>query len=697
MYGILDVEGKNNNPLTNKPYSNIYKNLAKSWSKLPAYENPKAYIKDIIDNNVITIVSGTGSGKTVLFPKYLLHVFDYKHKIAVTFPKKDIAKSSASYAADTLDVILGQEIGYQYRNCGSNTYTKDTKMIYMTDGTLVARLLMDPLLTEYNGVLIDEAHERKVNIDFLLYLLKNVLKERKEFKLIIMSATIDEEIFKNYFKNFKYKNIFIGAKTNYPIKSIFLDKDLEITKNEYISKGTEIIHELVKNKKDTGNIVFFVTSHNETKDTCELLSRENKQFKDTNNCVPMYSGMNEGAFNYVTNDEYYQGYELKNRKVLIATNMLESSITVKNIGYVIDSGLQILSRFDCKNRINILEKTYISQAQAKQRMGRTGRTSEGLCYHLYTKEIFEKKMEKYPAPSIINDDISFEILRLLGIEKIDSIGELKKILKNFITPPKEENINYEIKYLKKLNLVDSIKDNGRLTQLGFMCNELQNEPSFSLSLIMGFKLNCFREITAIITVIEMIKGSIQNLFTIPEQHENNNINKNLLEKFEKAKAQFKNKYGDHIAIFNIFKEYEKIKNNEQELKDWSYKYFIKKHLLENAYQEYERKKNMYRSKLLKFNLIKVDEKLLNIKMKYKILACIYFGLSSNIVKLQGKKINSDIPIEIDKKTLLNLTEKKHKIMYHSLMRIDKTPIKAQIISKIPKKSINIVKTIGDTI
>uniref|UniRef100_A0A6C0DZ75 Helicase ATP-binding domain-containing protein n=1 Tax=viral metagenome TaxID=1070528 RepID=A0A6C0DZ75_9ZZZZ len=694
MIGILDVEGKNNNPLTNKPYSNVYKNLAKVWSNLPAYEDPKKYIDDIKKHNVITIVSGTGSGKTVLFPKYVLHVFDYKGKIAITFPKKDIAKSSASYAASALDVILGQEVGYQYRNCGSNTYNNDTKMMYMTDGTLVARLLTDPLLSDYNGVLVDEAHERKVNIDFLLYLLKNVLKERKDFKVIIMSATINEEIFKNYFKDFKYKNIFIGSKTNYPIKSIFVDQELDVNKNEYLSKGIEIIQELVSDKKDKGNIVLFVPSINETKDTCELLARENKEFRDTNNCVPMFSGMNDGVFNYVTKDEYYEGYELKNRKVIIATNMFESSITVKNISYVIDCGLQLLSRFDPKHRINILEKTYITHAQAKQRMGRTGRTGAGTCYHLYTQDTFERKMEKFPAPSIVSDDISFEMMRLLGIETIDNVGELKKILKQFIEPPKESNVEYEIKYLRKLKMIDSSKDTGKLTQLGFMCNELQIEPSFGLSIIMGFRLNCFREITAIISVIEIIKGSLQQLFTIPPD---DNKNKGIMDKFEKAKKYFQNDYGDHIAILKIFKEYEKLKDNEKELKEWCYKYFLKRHLLENAYHEYQRKKNMYRSKLVQFKLPEVDETIMNHKMNYKILASLYFGLSSNVVKIKGKNIRSDIGIQIDKYSFLNFTEKEQKIMYFRLFRFNKTSIKAQIISKIPKKSIKIIKAIGDAI
>src|SRR5205823_12262098 len=133
-------------PLTNKEYSETYKNLAKVWSKFPAYENAESIIENIKIHNVILIISGTGSGKTVLIPKYVLHAFNYDAKIAITLPKQIITKSAAQFSADTLDVIMGEEVGYQYRNSGQRTFSDKTKLLYLTDGTLVARLLSDPLL-----------------------------------------------------------------------------------------------------------------------------------------------------------------------------------------------------------------------------------------------------------------------------------------------------------------------------------------------------------------------------------------------------------------------------------------------------------------------------------------------------------------------------------------------------------------------
>ena len=166
--GILDPAGINDNPLTGKPYSQQYKDLAKIWSTFPAYDKATEIIDSIKNNQVILITSGTGSGKTVLLPKYVLHTFDYKGKIAVTLPKQIIAQSSAEFAAKTLDVTIGKEVGYKFKGSDKKSLNKNTNLLFATDGTIVAKLLNDPYLLEYNAIIIDEAHERSLNIDFLL-------------------------------------------------------------------------------------------------------------------------------------------------------------------------------------------------------------------------------------------------------------------------------------------------------------------------------------------------------------------------------------------------------------------------------------------------------------------------------------------------------------------------------------------------
>src|SRR3990172_3963293 len=181
--GILDPDGDKLNPLNNKPYSNTYKELAKIWSKFPTYKRNKEIIDAIKSNQVLLITAETGSVKTVLIPKFALHVLNYgkdDKKIAVTLPKQMIAKSAAEFAATTLDIKLGEEVGYQYRGSPSESKSQNTKLLYATDGTIVARLNNDPELKDFDIVIIDEAHERKVQIDFLIYLLRETLKLRPD-------------------------------------------------------------------------------------------------------------------------------------------------------------------------------------------------------------------------------------------------------------------------------------------------------------------------------------------------------------------------------------------------------------------------------------------------------------------------------------------------------------------------------------
>jgi pre-mRNA-splicing factor ATP-dependent RNA helicase DHX15/PRP43 len=713
--GILDYLGENDNPLTDKPYSDKYKELAKKWSLLPAYANAEKIIDDIEQHNVILVVSGTGSGKTVLFPKYMLHVLGYKGKIAVTLPKQIIAEDAAKYAAATLDVELGKEVGYQFRGSGKH-YSEDTRLLYCTDGTLVARLLTDPELKEYDAVIIDEAHERKVNIDFLLYLLKNVLKTRKNFKLIIMSATINEEIFRNYYSDFKYTNLSIGTKPNYAIESIFLPKDLDIAKSEYLIEGRQLIQKLLgdikkaKKDEDTG-ILFFVTSVNETSDICDVLEDQDKTFTENNVCIPVYSGMNEDKQKMATDKTYYKEFVNDNGvKIIVATNVAESSLTIDGIRYVIDSGLELKSRFDHKNRINILEKNLITLAQARQRMGRTGRTCPGICYHLYTENTFNEKMEKFPLPSIKSESISYEMLRLLDMPFIKTIKELKNTLSDFLEPPDKASIDKELEFLHSLNLIDSLDTKGALTKLGRQVVDMQMEPEQALALIASYKLFCFREVVAILTVIETTKGSLDQLFIMGNQlEETNNASsqkKWLVDKIANAKKHFYNKSGDHISILKIFNEYEKVRKdfgaNGDKTIEWAKKYFLKKSVLENAYKKYQMSKQRYRDTLAKSyeKNDDISEEIMDTDIQQRIIASLYYGYRANVIKYRKKTLERTgiNNLQLDKSSFLSLKEfTSGELFCDQFYKFNESPIKAKIVTIVSDKSIDITDRLIDII
>lgn len=731
--GILDPKGKNQNPLTSNDYSDKYRQLGKVWEKFPAYAHPQEMIDKIKNNQVILVVSGTGSGKTVLFPKYAIHALNYNGRVAITLPKQDVTKSAAIFAAETLDVKLGEEVGYQYRGSEKGTKSSKTKMLYCTDGTLIARLANDAELKEFDIVIIDEAHERKVNIDLLLFMMRNVLRKRPDFKLIIMSATINEDIFKKYYQEFSLASVNIGTKPNYPIKSIFLESNLN--QAQYIEAGKDIIKGLLKNHKsgkspNQGGIMFFVTSGNETEKTCDQL-KSNGDLGDANTCVPFFAKLNEDKKKLVTDDKYYKLITTGDGiKIIITTNAAESSLTVDGITDVIDSGLELKSRYDPISRVTILEKTLITQAQAKQRMGRTGRTGPGKCFHLYTEENFNTTMEKYPSPAIKVESINFEILRLMSLQSdTNTLGDIKKLLGEFIEPPDKYYVDAEIQFLFKMNMITDDTNKGILTEYGKLTVGINADPCTTMALIYGYKLRCFREVLSIMCIIDSIKGSIDNLFTLPPDilSESNDNSKGsekekgrtkwLTTKFIDAKKQFNNKYGDHIAILKIFGEFEKNRKDPDKLQTWAYKNFISKKTLENAYQRYISLKHRIMSKLEKYSLSGTKQELLETDIKYRVIASIALGFKLNRAKISEDKIKILEQIEVrgdhtksqkldniqlDKNGFINHELSNGDIIVYNLLHMmrdggrkhnekKKDTIKAKIVTIVPKISTEIIK------
>jgi len=631
--GILDPNGINNNPLNDKPYSDTYKKLGQVWSKFPAYENVKDTLDIIKNNQVILITSGTGSGKTVLIPKYVLHTYDYTGHILISLPKQIIAQSAAEFAAKTLDVELGEQVGYKYKGSDTKYLGKNPNLLYATDGTIVAKLLNDPLLEGVDAVVIDEAHERKVQIDFMLYLLKHVVEKRKDFKLIIMSATVNADIFKSYFAQFKFGELDIGSKTNYAIESIFVDKT--VGPNEYITEGMNIIDKIINNNNNNNkinDILFFVTSVNETLDVCKKLRILYPKIE----CIEIYSGISDETQEKIgkkTGD---------NQRILVATNVAESSLTVDGIKYVIDSGYELLSYYDAKKHGRVLEKGLITHAQAKQRMGRAGRTAPGICYHLYSKDDFNNTMKPYPEPSIRLSNITTECIRLLSLERIQSIENLLHVLGGLIEPPREIYIKLALKTLQDLNLTTKNKIN----PLGIFCSELQLEPEQALSIYCGYKLFCVKEVSAILIISDIIKNNLNELFLLPndllknkqnDKNYNSMLN-NLTEKFRDQKKKLIHKYGDHLTLLKIFSKYKQIDADKR--RDWCHENFLKYNVLEKCLDTYERIKFRIIGETRKFADEDVSKdfpiisdnnlnELTSSDIDYRILYAIYFGFKLN--------------------------------------------------------------------
>ncbi len=611
--GILDPNGKNLNPLTKKEYQNLYsddlklgtyKNMAdKYWTILPMYEDEIKYnaIEKIYDNQVILIVSGTGSGKTVLTPKYVLHVLNYQGRIAITNPKRLPSNDNANFAAKTLDVKLGEEVGLKYRNSKPNEYSvQKSKLIYCTDGYILGRLKSNPLLPDFDCVIIDEAHERGVNIDLLLLKLKQLVILRPEFKLVIMSATISQEIFENYFpkSRFKFTIVYGGGKTFKPVKEYFLNEipflkqkliyqtsgkksilsrsgELKIQDDKlYLDPMVDIIIHILKNNIP-GDILAFVGGKGSGSKGVELLKKrlddEDDKKKNSIYFGVLSSSTEKKTSEIITHEtKYKEDNPNLSRKVIFSTEVAESSVTIDGLTIVIDSGIVHSSRYYVESNLDALEKRFIPQSSHKQRKGRVGRTTPGTCYNLFTQDQYDNLFPEFATAPIYSDNISGFILDFIcqdinyiqfpfeypkynklidsklfnqSADKQDDNLEFSELLYELIEPPKSNTVSLTLKRLHTLDCIDIKNNRGYSSIIGRCISSLGISPEMGRLLISSHNYNCRDQMNWFI-----------------------NFNEHFDCKFEKI----------FISLDNLKSKYFKDKNKdeitEKEIKNLTYKY-----------------------------------------------------------------------------------------------------------------------------
>lgn len=557
--GIFDPEGKNQNPLNEQPYSDQYKVLAKMWSNLPAYKNIKELVDSIKKNDIILIQSSTGSGKSVIGPKAALHAVNYKGRVVMTLPKKIITKKAAEFGAKTLDVQLGEQVGYQFR--GDNLKSNKTVLLYSTDGSIISIFKSDPLLRSIDILIIDEAHERKVQIDLLLYLLKNAIKMRKEknmrpLKLIIMSATINEKIFAEYYKDFAYDYMYLSGTPNYPIETIYLESSLNIKSNEYLEKGSNIILELIEkinsNKLSEGDILFFVCTIRECNEIAKLLGTKCPD----SFTMGLYSGFEPELEQYISNPEKYKELNPNfKRRIFVSTNVAESSLTIDGIIYVIDSGLELSVKYDPEKKINIMSKHFITKAQMAQRKGRAGRTKAGYCYKLYTNKEEENALD-FPDPEIKQIDLKNVCLSMMkigsDISKSDfTVENTIEMFTQFIEPPKESYIIDGFDYSFGSGL---ISPEGLLTQIGKLIIDSRLDVMDGLTMLYAYNISsiAFKNVFKIISICSYLKSGVEDFFY---KDVNPDTKTNILNRFKKTSSN-----SEHILLYQIYKFIESDQN-----------------------------------------------------------------------------------------------------------------------------------------
>jgi pre-mRNA-splicing factor ATP-dependent RNA helicase DHX15/PRP43 len=540
MKDILDKKGKGLNFLTQQPYSDNYKKLAEKWSQLPIYTdktNVKTFLKLLDEKQVILLSAGTSSGKTVIVPKLLLKYIitnEINGMVAITNPKIITTFTAAEYGAATLDVKLGEEVGYKYKGSPIDSISDKTRLLYLTDGLLFAQISSDKYLEKYAGVIIDEAHERNVQIDLLLKLLKEVVLHRKDFKLIIMSATINLEVFRNYYNidNIKYGEISISGAPNYPITPHWAS--VSINTYNYMKQIIEICNKIIQSKNPQ-DIIVFVPTIKDAFIGCNEMSKYKDVF-----CVEMFSQVSQLNRELAKSKDLFkkQGYKIK---IIFATNVAESSITFDGLVYVIDTGLELVKEYDADTNMYVLKKDFTSQAQITQRIGRTGRTLPGIAYHLYTEELFNK-LPKYPKPSILTTDLTETILSLInyGI----TIKNAMTLINDLITIPLKQQIDNVLHKLKFTKCVKIDDDNGVLTRIGKSILKFRSTHLLqALSIIMSYYLQCQNEMIIIMAIMELTDGTIEKLFNY------SNDNKT---QFVKYINKYSYKNSDHLTAYNIY-------------------------------------------------------------------------------------------------------------------------------------------------
>lgn len=607
--GIFDTDGSKLNPWNGEPYQNRYKNAPKYANtfvgynenlrnKLPIYQKYKEFIEIIATHPVVFVTSGTGSGKTVMVPRFLEHLYGYQAKIIVTIPKQESVRDAALFQAKINDVELGQEIGYQFR--GEQKSSSKTKLLFATDGLLVRKLLHDPTLSEYQAVIVDEAHERNIQIDFLLYLLRDIFNHRTDFRLIIMSAEAPVSLFQKYFKKkqFGFQEINAGAGTSFPIVEHYLEKPLE-KPEQYLPTAIQCILNVLKTTQ-TGDILVFVTSSGEAIRACRQLHKELSKSKNSFIvktktgeeemilfCGQGSAGMSNENKKLLLEANYYKQTKNKirnqlfNRRVTFVTNVAESSLTLEGYDYVIDNGFALVDTYDAKKMSSHLLLQRISRAQQTQRRGRVGRMKPGVAFYLYTKKDAEA-MLAFPISQMQRSDLSESILNYMALPTVNTLNDLGILLQNLIEPPPISTIMSALQQFYALGWIVQVKTPKQLKQLKgdftergkFFISAFQGSISACASeaIFDAWEHHVVNEVCGILALLDGSRGDLDKL--IDKQYQTTTQ--------MKKREKYTSKEGGISKLFAIWMDYTNRTNDKWfETMAWSKRSF---HKVDQAYR-----------------------------------------------------------------------------------------------------------------
>ncbi|XP_047124124.1 putative pre-mRNA-splicing factor ATP-dependent RNA helicase PRP1 [Hydra vulgaris] len=540
------------NPFTQKPFSERFYAILKRRLQLPVWEYRDEFLKITKENQCIVLVGETGSGKTTQIPQWCLDLVSMgrrKH-VCCTQPRRVAAMSVAQRVADEMDVTLGQEVGYSIRfeDCSSAR----TVMKYMTDGMLLREAMTDPLLDRYGVILLDEAHERTLATDILMGLIKEVIKQRPDLKVIIMSATLDAGKFQDYFDNAPL--LTIPGRT-FPVE-IFYTPEPE---RDYLEAAIRTVVQIHLCEEQDGDVLLFLTGQEEIDEACKRIKKEIDNLGPEvgeMKIIPLYSTLppqlQQRIFESAPPTKPNGGI---GRKVVVSTNIAETSLTIDGVVFVIDPGFSKQKVYNPRIRVESLLVSAISKASAQQRAGRAGRTRPGKCFRLYTEKAYKSEMQSNTYPEILRSNLGTVVLQLkkLGIDDLVHF--------DFMDPPAPETL---MRALELLNYLQALDDDGDLTELGSMMAEFPLDPQLAKMVIASTDHNCSNEALSIVAML-----SVQQIFMRP-----NDAKKAA----DEAKMKFAHIDGDHLTLLNV---YHAFKQNHEEAQ-WCYDNFLNVRSLKSA-------------------------------------------------------------------------------------------------------------------
>lgn len=550
------------NPFTGRPLSQQYFAILKVRRDLPVHAQRQEFLDMFHLAQIMVFVGETGSGKTTHIPQFVLYD-DMPHlhgkQVACTQPRRVAAMSVAKRVADELDVELGGEVGYSIRF--ENKTLPRTILKYMTDGMLLREAMDDHMLLRYLVIILDEAHERTLATDILMGLLKQVAVRRPDLKIIIMSATLDAEKFQKYFsadtaaeepkKSKKSKSkkesapateaplLAVPGRTH-PVE-IYYTPEFQ---RDYLDAAIRTVLQIHATEPQ-GDVLLFLTGEEEIEDACRKISLEGDALVREQNCGPLKVYPLYGSLPPAQQQRIFEAAPAGGRKVIVSTNIAETSLTIDGIVYVVDPGFAKQKVYNPRIRVESLLVSPISKALAQQRAGRAGRTRPGKCFRLYTEEAFQKELIAQLYPEILRLNLASTVLELkkLGIDDLVHF--------DFMDPPAPETM---MRALEELNFLQCLSDEGDLTALGRTALQFPLDPMLAVMLIGLAAFGCLEEILTIVALL-----SVPNVFVRPAA---------ARKRADEAKMQFAHLDGDHLTLLNVYDQFQGDEAHSVGLHQW---------------------------------------------------------------------------------------------------------------------------------